>query len=346
MLNYHLIKLSFIKKNDEDFDKILIPYWNYSKLINFSHNSLIYNEFSNSSINSQISSLFYNYSTSLNMSNFVKDADEFKMYSSVNKTILNANSNVDNFFHLRKLSFISFFINNMIDVPICFKKSNSLKLKNFELPILRFTNFLMRDGKRDKINRILFNSLRSIISDFKNEYEQKTNNFSMWINFYLLFNNSLSNYTLSNNNSFMLIDSNPTLFVTNFNTNNEKFINSNQFTKNLLLNRLSQVSPVFSYFIYSVDKNIRKFSRGKSGKYTFVWKYVAPYKRTYLAMRLIVKDIKFFSSKQINERIYKTIVNLNNNLEKSLVWKSKIFSHNYVFKNFRKTLMTSLRTSS
>jgi hypothetical protein len=33
------------------------------------------------------------------------------------------------------------------------------------------------------------------------------------------------------------------------------------------------------------------------------------------------------------------------NPDKSFSWKSKIFSHNYVFKNFRKSLMSSLRTT-
>jgi len=109
---------------------------------------------------------------------------------------------------------------------------------------------------------------------------------------------------------------------------------------------MSKVSPVFSYFIYSVDKNIRKFSRGKSGKYTFIWKYIAPYKRSHLSMRWIIKDIKFFQSKALNERLLKTFNNLLICPEKSFSWKSKIFAHNYVFKNFRKNLMITLKTNS
>jgi hypothetical protein len=52
--------------------------------------------------------------------------------------------------------------------------------------------------------------------------------------------------------------------------NNEKIVNNSFFLKNYLYFLISKISPVFSYFIYSVDKNIRKFSRGKSGKYTFI----------------------------------------------------------------------------
>jgi hypothetical protein len=144
--------------------------------------------------------------------------------------------------------------------------------------------------------------------------------------------------------SFFEINSN--MSFSNSVNNNNKIINFSFFLKNFLYSLLSKVSPIFSYFIYSVDKNIRKYSRGRSGKYTFIWKYVAPYKRTQLAMRWIIKDIKFYQSQKFNERLVKTFNNLMLSPEKSFSWKSKIFSHNYVFKNFRKSLMSSLRTTS
>jgi hypothetical protein len=50
----------------------------------------------------------------------------------------------------------------------------------------------------------------------------------------------------------------------------EKNILDAFFIKNYLLTKFLKITPIFSYFIYSVDKNIRKFSRGKSGKYTFI----------------------------------------------------------------------------
>jgi hypothetical protein len=76
----------------------------------------------------------------------------------------------------------------------------------------------------------------------------------------------LSNKSLLNFNFQELINLN---YSNNYN-NNDKFINISFFIKNYLYALLSKVSPIFSYFIYSVDKNIRKYSRGKSGKYTFI----------------------------------------------------------------------------
>ena len=126
---------------------------------------------------------------------------------------------------------------------------------------------------------------------------------------------------------------------------NGKFSPASFFIKNYFEYQISQIAPIFSYFIYSVDKNIRKYSRGKSGKYTFVWKYVAPYKRLFVSFRWILKDIKFNPSKTFDQRIMDTLTLLILNPEKSFAWKSKTYSYNYVFKNFKKTLMSSLKTT-
>jgi hypothetical protein len=40
--------------------------------------------------------------------------------------------------------------------------------------------------------------------------------------------------------------------------------------KNLLFERLLKQAPIFSFYVRSVDKSIRKNSRGKSGKYTII----------------------------------------------------------------------------
>jgi hypothetical protein len=45
---------------------------------------------------------------------------------------------------------------------------------------------------------------------------------------------------------------------------------SSYFTKNLFYNKLTSFKPMFNFFVYNVDKNIKKFSRGKSGNYIFV----------------------------------------------------------------------------
>lgn len=335
------------KSKEVSLSDFFISKWQYYEKSQYNYINFNFNNYSYPFILSNHNS--FPHSSLSNVSADLLDSSytEMSLYFSLEVSKLNDSNQIEEYFYLRRLSFISFFINNMIDVPICFKKSKSLKFKSFELPLLKFLNFLMKKGKKEKINKIFFKTMRVFLNDFIPKTYVKTS-YTNWLLFYYMFTNLFYEYpapakTIFN---FFEVQTNLNSPLASFNTNEVNFLDQNFFFKNFILSKLSQVSPVFSYFIYSVDKNIRKFSRGKSGKYTFVWKYVAPYKRLYLSMRLIAKDIKFFNSKKLNDRLIKTFITLILNLQKSLVWKSKIFSHNYVFKNFKKSLMTSLRTSS
>lgn len=117
----------------------------------------------------QTSLLTNNYPT-INLAFFSNVNDEFRIITSLNQTLLPDPTEITNFFYLRKLSFISFFINNSIDVPICFKKSKSLKKKIFELPLLRFTNFLMQQGKQQKSINFLIKASRSFFLNQQQEF--------------------------------------------------------------------------------------------------------------------------------------------------------------------------------
>lgn len=350
MLYQKLITTSYYVNNKDEIKEIKIPHWHSSFLLNLNSNNFYFYFFLNNKLfnNNVITTLFADYKN-LNIKTYT-NYDDFKKMLPVN---VNFNQNdlsfLTDFMYIRNSSFIKFFINNMIDVPICFKKSVSLKHHNFELPLLKFANFLMKQGKKEKIIRLIFSSFRSFFKNINTSAstQKNTSFFFSWLNLYLfglnlLQTTSLNSNTLSNFKFQELIN----LKYNNIFVNNDKTINIAFFLKNYLYFLLSKVSPIFSYFIYSVDKNIRKYSRGKSGKYVFIWKFIAPYKRIHLAVRWLIKDIKFNQSRIFNERLLKTFDSLVFSPEKSFSWKSKIFSHNYVFKNFRKSLMTSLRTTS
>lgn len=347
MFSYNLIRIKNKIDEKENVEQVTFPYWQHLPHLNYEESNFYF--LTKDSV--------LNYKTTSSMSNITLDSTNTNNYLSIDdeKKLLPVpsdfeffdNSYVENFIYLRNSSFINFFVTNMIDVPVCFKKSNSLRTKNFELPLLKFTNFLMKKGKREKINNILFSAIRVFFNKIKFENLIVLENHVNWFAFYLITTNNL--WLFNNNtskNQYFFFKEESVLSFNNPFLDNNKMINTNYFIKNYLLSLLSKVSPIFSYFIYSVDKNIRKYSRGRSGKYTFIWKYVAPYKRLNLAMRWLVKDIKFSPSKTIEDRLIKTFLNLLSSPEKSFAWKSKIFSHNYVFKNFRKSLMSSLRTTS
>ena len=348
MLHHKLISTKYYIKKDEDESNLLreIPHWYYIHKVNYDNSNFYFLVDNFFQLNSNFSSFSLNYSNS-SLSSYDDSKDLKKLFPSSQEFLSSDISFLNDYLYIRNSSFINFFLNNMIDVPTCFKKSNSLKTKNFELPLLKFSNFLMWEGKREKIVRTLFNSFRFFFNFFKFNKLKNSNDFTSWFSLYTVTNSFNFNFHTNSNFKFNYNFENPvSLNYSNNLTVFEKTLNSTFFFKNYLYFLLSKISPIFSYFIYSVDKNIRKYSRGKSGKYTFIWKFVAPYKRIKLSTRLIVKDIKFYQSRRFEERLVKTLENLYFSPEKSFSWKSKIFSHNYVFKNFRKSLMSSLRTTS
>lgn len=240
----------------------------------------------------------------------------------------------------------------MIDVPVCFKKSPSLKRRIFELPLLKFSNYLMKKGNREQTFRLLFGSFLDLFNQLKFDKFNADLMIKSWNNLYFLLNTDFWGKTLNRNDAYSdgIHFHNDSLFLPvlfdNFFTHDWKLIDNSFYIKNYLSSKLGQILPIFSYFIYSVDKNIKKYSRGKSGKYVFIWKYIAPYKRFNLAMKWIAKEIKFSSDKQVKDRIVSTLKTLIFDSKNSFAWKSKVFSHNYVFRNLRKTLMSTLKTSS
>ena len=347
MINYRWINTKYYLNEDEEITRADLISWQHLPHTNFSNANFYFliNDFYYKNINTTnnlITSSFYN-----SVKNYNIKGDELNLFLNKFNFLSKDYSYWSEFFYLKNSSFIKFFINNMVDVPICFKKSKSIKSKNFELPLLKFSNFLMKKGKREKIVHVLFSSFRLFFKLLKLTQFKLNNENISWLNLYLFTNNLFWQY---NSHNFSIAnfsnETNLALSHENIFSNDHKSINISFFIKNYFYSLISKVSPVFSYFIYSVDKNIRKYSRGKSGKYTFIWKYVPAYKRINLSMRSIVKDVKFYQSQKFSDRLLKIFELLLNSPEKSFSWKSKIFSHNYVFKNFRKSLMSSLRTTS
>ena len=274
----------------------------------------------------------------------------------------------DDYLFLKTSSFISFFLKNNIDVPTCFDKSKSLNFRSFQLPLLKFFNFLMRRGKRDKFLKLFFKNLinsdnffikmsQNKIQALSVDENTKSENFLNTFYFSTILNNSLDLKTepSSTHKNFQVFFY--TIFATKFTNSfrsinlSEDFVtnflklNSDSFFKKSITNLFSEVNIVFSYYIYSVDKNVRKFSRGKSGKYSFIWKYVSPYKRSFLAMRLFVKDLKFRSEKNFADKFLNSIHGLKTNPRSTFIWQFKKYSHNFVFKNFKRSLLLSLKTT-
>ena len=251
---------------------------------------------------------------------------------------------LETFRYIRQSTIKSFFNSQMVDIPLCFKKSHSLYNQVFELPVLKLTNMLMRRGLKTKV----LNLLGSNFFTFFSKYQQKNSKNS--INTWSLINFSVT-YLIFHGNSTIL---NPVLEEKDEITSlqNHTFTNkgfSFQYDTSfdtLFWDALKEYWPTFSFYIRKVDKSVRKNSRGKSGKYVIIWKYVPPYKRLYTILRWFVKDLKFQKAKTNKLRFLKLFETFINNPKISLLVKIRQFVHTYVFENLKNKLMRTLKATS
>lgn len=125
----------------------------------------------------------------------------------------------------------------------------------------------MRNGQRVKISKIfniaLYNQYMKVSSN--DERVLKTN--YSWKTIFLLLNftNKLNNTALS----FSLIKDETTNYNHTLSPIHKSIESVWDFNKWLFKNMYNLV-PMFSFYIYKVDKKIFKNTRGKSGKFTFI----------------------------------------------------------------------------
>jgi len=195
----------------------------------------------------------------------------------IDKTFINENS-IDNlnyiqspqifstFLFLRQSTITSFFTTNLIDMPICFKKSKSLYSKTFELPLLKFTNLIMRGGAREQvIKNITLSFTKCFTRIFKNI---NLISYTKWGYLY----NCFTNLSYSSNHVFTtyVLTSSLDLHSKHTLIDNNLLFSDSLFLNKFLFYKLNEFLPLFSFYIRKVDKSIRKHSRGKSGKYTIM----------------------------------------------------------------------------
>lgn len=200
------------------------------------------------------------------------DNSEKKHYPNYfNREILD----IENSLGIKVISPFSLFFKNLnINTP---QKLNSIKslgrLKG--LTVLKtLVRYLLKNGKKINSMKVLSSSLNSINL-------LKNTKISFWKNIYLtitFFFKLGTVYKIGSKAITLNTDNNFNFY------NDELSINVEESIDNLILSSIKRFNFLFSFYIYKVDKNIYKNSRGRSGKYTFIWKYVAPYKRNMLIM--------------------------------------------------------------
>ena len=247
---------------------------------------------------------------------------------------------VDSFWYLNHSTFNLFFSESLVDIPKCFKKTKSVKRLNNEIDLLKFNNYFMRKGLRYKSFTFLAQTLWSLLTELQTSNYRINKTFTSWRDLFIVFT-SITFNTTYNTLSF---DKEELVTFGHKQDATLKNIEFNWGIRSLLFQHFQHFLPMFSFYIYKVDKKIFKNTRGKSGKYTFIWKYVAPYKRNFLVMHWILKELRVTPGRTLGDRLHGLLRTLILKPKQTWIWRVKKFSYNYVYRNCRRTLAESYRT--
>jgi len=244
--------------------------------------------------------------------------------------------------HLSTLTFHEFFSEHQIDIPTCFKKSHSLLRPQRELTISSLITYFMRHGLKLKTQTMFVTSLQSFFSS-KLSQSQK-NSVLSWRFIFTTLNNSF--FTEGKVYENIQHYTNQSVSYNHYLNSSSKNITNDSNMFNLIYKNLLNFLPLFSFYIYKVDKKIFKNTRGKSGKFTFIWKFLTPYKRLNWVMYWLAKEIKLKTGKTLHNRFHTLFNDILFNPNNTWVFKVKRFSYNYVYRNCRSTLAENYRTST
>jgi len=279
--------------------------------------------------------LIYRNDFFLNKIDTVTDSNVFSFVDLINnETIYISNS----FTSSNDVKFLFFFKNYKIDVPKCFKKSTSLLNTTNNFFFLKFVNHFMRSGLKHKSIVYILTSLMFFLKKIKIH----NSNLFFWKDFYISLKNYFNNFSYSEN--IKLQNVNTFLFKNNASTDFKYPLTSLNILKNIIWINKSLFEPLFIFYIYKISKNIYKNTRGKSGKYLFIWKYIPSYKRTYLIFYWILRELKLKNGRYLINRFLLLFETIIHNPKQTWVYKMKKFSHNYVFLNAKYTLGRNYRT--
>jgi len=272
--------------------------------------------------------------TKLKLSNSYKDIQYLLLDTFSKKTFLSHddslyNHNISlgyNYIFLKNVPFIEFFKNNSIDVPVCFKKSYSLKRGKSKTINLDIVNYFFKKGLKSRVLNTwinIFNYLR---------FSQEYNSSALWRILYTK------------------LHLNPIFSTRGFLYTNKSLVDNNLLwnkstdLQSIFFKNLDQLNPLFLLYIYKVDKSIFKNSRGRSGKFTFIWKYISPYKRRYLVYYWLGRELKILNQKNFKTRLNTLITQVVFNIRSTWMYKIRKFSYNYVYYNCKHSLARTYRT--
>jgi len=295
---------------------------------------------------------YFNALHELNLMGGLGDTIPTDFHSTYTNTIVEDETTaLETQFSEESTTLVSFFALQMIDIPKPFSRSKSLYSISAAVPKLRLINMLMRHGQRAKVSIAFSKSMHNLSSLYiASRIGTGSSVVFDWRLFYTIFNQMLPvELTYSKNGKLVFEDQLNTAFTNKYSQNIEEegyFIEPIDWLQKTIFDELEKHIPLFSFYVKKVDKLKRKHSRGKSGKYSIIWKYVPRYKRMLTTLRWLTKDVRFQKSKTFSLRLNRSFEVFMFDKASHLVPQLRQFVHKFVFKHHKKTLLKTLRSTA
>ena len=122
--------------------------------------------------------------------------------------------------------------------------------------------------------------------------------------------------------------------------------NTTQSAYSIFYRNIKIIEPMYNFYVYRVAKKIYKNTRGKSGRYTFIWKYVSPYKRVYATYYWLLRELGLRTERRLKDRLRSLISSLM--LYPTSLWAARVgqFALRYTYRHCRLTLAETYRSVS
>jgi len=238
---------------------------------------------------------------------------------------------------IKSLPFIDFFKSSLIDVPVCFSKSKSLRRRTRDTSFSKFLNYTTLHGNKQRTSNFFMRALKMNLLELVKL--DKSSDLT-WRSIFMFFSSVMTKGSAYKE-----------LYIRNPDANDDESLYyrlgdyTSKFDYNtVFFKQLKALEPLFLFYIYKVDKSIFKNSRGRSGKFTFIWKYITPYKRNLLVFHWLAKELRVINKKSLGARLDHLIKQVIFERKTTWIYKIRRFSYNYVYYNCRFTLARSYRT--
>ena len=249
--------------------------------------------------------------------------------------------NKGTFEYLRQSDFNYFFTSSGVDTPRCLLNTWSSRRSVNKHLILKLSNYITRHGKRQHTINLILNAISLSYLNYTSNLADSTPHIN-WRSIFTIISLAYYKPVYSNFPSDLRYANIYNFSYDNLGKEHNDFLDM----RNVTLTNIKSINPIYSFYIYKVDKAIYKNSRGKSGKYTFIWKYLPPYKRKQLVLAWIAKEIKMQQGRTLTDRINLIINTISTNPNALFINKVQSFSTNYVYRNSRKSLCETYRTTT